>query len=109
MSNYARVCIEVSENIKDKFDEWFNDHPLRQRIRDIYESNTGSKIYDIECNHYDRVIPSIEDWLSDNFDCEEFYVVGIDEYCHWENGCMECPHIWTDIIIDEDTTKKVTG
>lgn len=109
MSNYARVCIEISENIKDKFDEWFNNHPLRQYVYDIYETNTGSKIYDINCNHYDRVTPSIENWLYNNFDSEEFYVVGIDEYCHWEDGCMDCPHIWTGIEIDEDTTKKVTG
>ena len=109
MSNYARVCIEVSENIKNEFDKWFNNHSLRQCVCDIYETDTMSKIYDLSCNHYDRVTPSIEDWLCENFDYEEFFVVGIDEYSHWEDGCMDCPHIWNDIVIDKDTTKKVTG
>ena len=108
MSNYARVCIEVSKNIKDKFDEWFNNHLLRSCVRDIYESNTGSRIYDINCNHYDRLRPSIEDWLSDNFYSEDFFVVGIDEYSHWERGQMDCPHVWIDIVID-DNVEKVTG
>ena len=99
MSNYARIVIEVKKEQTERFEKYLSTHPLADCL---YEKKTTdvSRIYDFNCNHYDRITPSIEKWLNANLEPEDFAVVGIDEYGHWENGGMDCPHIYLDIVID---------
>lgn len=101
MSNYARVVVEIDKNAAKKFESILNKHPLKICIKEYHVLKDGNKVYDFNCNHYDRIEPNLEKCMYDKLDDEDWKLIGIDEYGHWEDGGMDCPHIWLDIIIED--------
>lgn len=101
MSNYARVVVEIDKNIVEQFEAFLETHPLKNCLVEKRQIFNGDMVYDFQCNHYERIEPNLEKWMYETFDSDDWKMLGIDEYSHWEDGGMDCPSIWLDIVIGE--------
>lgn len=101
MSNYARVVVEIDKASVNKFEEnILKNHPMNKCLKEYHVLTDGNRVYDFGCNHYDYIEPSLEKRMYNELCDEDWKLVGMDEYCYWEDGGMDCPHIWIDITIE---------
>lgn len=103
MSNWTKVCIEIDDAYIEDFEAMLKEKGYEDIVR-YTQDFPETKVYEIECNHYDRL--DIQDWLeavADEHDDWTFYKeVGMDEYSHWENGTMDDAHVYLDVAIWKD-------